>query len=240
MNVYRSLSPIRAMSFDLDDTLYDNRPVIQRVEREVTAWLHTQHPVSASKPLSWWQQLKKELIQTERQLAHDLTHLRFRQVEQGLIRLGYQDTEAEQAANNTLQEALRLRSDFVVPPKTHRILGMLSKRLPLVAITNGNVDVERIGLDKYFSLVLRAGSDGDAKPHHHMFSKAAEFLELSPSNILHVGDHLLSDVSGAKMSGFQACWFNDQGVILTHHRQAKTLPDIEIQDVEELLALVRC
>lgn len=32
MHFYRQLPVIEAMTFDLDDTLYDNRPVIRRVE----------------------------------------------------------------------------------------------------------------------------------------------------------------------------------------------------------------
>ncbi|HAS8091126.1 TPA: 2-haloalkanoic acid dehalogenase, partial [Vibrio vulnificus] len=46
MKHYRPLQPIAAMTFDLDDTLYDNRPVIERLEREVLAWLATQHPAT--------------------------------------------------------------------------------------------------------------------------------------------------------------------------------------------------
>lgn len=46
MKHYRPLQPIAAMTFDLDDTLYDNRPVIERLEREVLAWLAAQHPAT--------------------------------------------------------------------------------------------------------------------------------------------------------------------------------------------------
>ena len=37
MHFYRQLPVIEAMTFDLDDTLYDNRPVIRRVEAQVVA-----------------------------------------------------------------------------------------------------------------------------------------------------------------------------------------------------------
>ena len=33
MEFFRRLHDIRAISFDLDDTLYDNRPVIERAEQ---------------------------------------------------------------------------------------------------------------------------------------------------------------------------------------------------------------
>ena len=36
MRIYRGLKPIKAMTFDLDDTLYDNWPVIMKVEKAVS------------------------------------------------------------------------------------------------------------------------------------------------------------------------------------------------------------
>lgn len=35
MRFYRQLAPIAAITFDLDDTLYDNRPVIDKTEQEL-------------------------------------------------------------------------------------------------------------------------------------------------------------------------------------------------------------
>ncbi|MCV5262976.1 5-amino-6-(5-phospho-D-ribitylamino)uracil phosphatase YigB, partial [Escherichia coli] len=47
MKFYRRIEPIKAMTFDLDDTLYDNYPVIVRMERELLAWLKHHHPAVA-------------------------------------------------------------------------------------------------------------------------------------------------------------------------------------------------
>ena len=44
MRFYRSPGPISAITFDLDDTLYDNRPVIQRTEQEALAFMQNYHP----------------------------------------------------------------------------------------------------------------------------------------------------------------------------------------------------
>ncbi len=44
MRFYRPLRPLRALTFDLDDTLYDNRPVIARTERESLLFLQNYHP----------------------------------------------------------------------------------------------------------------------------------------------------------------------------------------------------
>ncbi|KJY81628.1 2-haloalkanoic acid dehalogenase [Vibrio galatheae] len=237
MQFFRHLQPIHAMTFDLDDTLYDNRPVIRHVEAQMVAWLHKHHPISASQTLRWWYDLKRSLAQEDTWLLNDVTLWRFKQIEKGLYLLGYQPQQAAQAAEDAIDQVLRLRSDFTVPAESHQVLTELAKRLPLVAITNGNVDVEKIGLGEYFSLVLKAGPDGYAKPHRQMFSKAQSYLSVAAENILHVGDHLISDVQGAKLSGYQACWFNDQNINLFDVSKARTLPDVEVNRLHDLLRL---
>lgn len=238
MQFYRHLGPIKAMTFDLDDTLYDNRPIIRQVEAQMVAWLHKYHPISAIKPLSWWYHLKRELAQEDAWLPNDVTLWRFKQIERGLSLLGYEPEQATQAASDAIEEVLRLRSDFSVPPQAHSVLAELAQHMPLVAITNGNVDVARIGLADYFSLTLKAGPDGYAKPHPQLFHKAAQHLKLPTESILHVGDHLVTDVLGAKNSGFSACWFNGEAHDLLRQRKAKVLPDVEVKCLSDLLLFI--
>lgn len=237
MIFYRKLSPIQAMTFDLDDTLYDNKPVILRTEEKATAWLHHHHPISATRSGRWWQAMKLQVLAENGFLKHDVTEWRYRQIETGLRSLGYSSSQASEAAAELILQVLRFRSDFQVPPSSHQVLQTLSRAMPLVAITNGNVDVEKIGLASYFSLVLRAGPDGYAKPHRALFDKATAFLALPPSNILHVGDHLVSDVKGAKNSGLSACWFNEQSKSIINQPRATTLPDVEVRALQELVLL---
>jgi len=238
MQFYRSLSPIQAITFDLDDTLYDNRPVIRYLDQQATLWLHTHHPVSATKPTEWWKALKVKLAQENPWLPHDVSLWRFENIRQGLMSLGYDAIAAEQAATDAMQEVHRLRNLIDVPDVTHRVLSELASKVPLIAITNGNVNPQKIGLDKYFQLILRAGPDGHAKPYPDMFVSARKFLNLPAKSILHVGDHPVKDVMGAKKNGFQACWYNDLGETLLATKKIKVLPDLEINHIEQLTWLI--
>lgn len=238
MLFYRQLGPIRAMSFDLDDTLYDNHPVIERLEQQVTQWLHQQHPLTASQPNAWWVSLKRQIAVQDPWLRHDVTQWRFEQIRQGLLQLGYSASLAQQVAEETIHEVLRLRNLVDVPPMTHQVLSSLAEKLPLIAITNGNVDVEQIGLSEYFQSVLKAGPDGRAKPYADLFEKASHRLALPARMILHVGDHLVTDVQGAKQNGFQSCWYNDQGLTLRENSRTTVLPDVEIHRLEQLNQLI--
>ncbi|MGL6316730.1 5-amino-6-(5-phospho-D-ribitylamino)uracil phosphatase YigB [Vibrio sp. WXL103] len=237
MLFYRSFAPIKAMTFDLDDTLYDNRPIIMRVEQQATAWLLQQHPIAQSRPLEWWQQRKRQVLKQAPELIHDVTRWRHRQIESGLSELGYDAEQARLAADAAIAEVLRLRSDFTVPEQSHRVMRELARRYPLIAITNGNVDVERIGLGEYFQQVYQAGPDGLSKPYPEMFNKAIAHLGLPAGEVLHVGDHLRSDVLGAQHAGMRTCWINDQGANLRSAKHARVLPDVEIHHLESLLSL---
>lgn len=238
MRFYRSIPVVQAMTFDLDDTLYDNRPVILRVERLAAEWLFTQHPVSQQWTKQQWQACKQRVLQQNLTLKHDVTRWRFEQIKQGLQQLGYDDLKAHSVASELIDKVLTWRSEFDVPCETHEVLTKLSDAMPLVAITNGNVDVEKIGLSQYFSLILKAGPDGRAKPAADMFETAVNFLSVPKQKILHVGDHCVTDVGGAKQHGLMACWFNDRGMTPRNSPRLKMLPDVEVSNLTSLLNLI--
>lgn len=238
MLIYRNPKIIKAISFDLDDTLYDNRPVIQNVEAQMAKWLHFNHPITASISLDKWDLFKKDVLQKEPELRNDVTLWRQKQIEFGLIQLGYSQQNALKASIEGIQHALYLRNLVDVPKDTHSLLSLLADKFPLVAITNGNVDIEKIGLSHYFQFALKAGTHGRAKPHGDMFELAAEMLTLPTKNILHVGDHLTSDVQGAVNAGFQACWLNLTNDTIRPNKALRMLPDIEIRSLNHLTYLL--
>ncbi|MDW6002579.1 5-amino-6-(5-phospho-D-ribitylamino)uracil phosphatase YigB [Vibrio mangrovi] len=238
MYYYRFLPSIQAMTFDLDDTLYDNVPVIRRLENKMLDWMHLNHPISALRPDEWWKQLKASLAQSSPELVHDVTQWRYENVMQGLILLGYAAHDARNAAEDAINEMFYWRNQIDVPEETHQVLTLLSRKIPLVAITNGNVDPEKIGLGHYFQRILKAGPDGFSKPYPDLFVKAQRDLGLPSSHILHVGDHLRTDVYGAKMNGFGACWLNDRRKNMRTAHAAMLLPDLEIHQLQSLLHLL--
>lgn len=237
MQFYRHLGPINALTFDLDDTLYDNRPVIVRAEQTMLDWLIQLLPRPDMLRRDDWLRLKNQLVTVAPSLSHDVSEWRYETIKIGLMQLGWRLKEAELAARHGLELVLVERNKVDVPAETHRVLALLSAQLPLVGITNGNVDPQKIGLAGYFSEIYHAGRDGFAKPEADLFMKAIGHLGIPAHQILHVGDHLHSDVFGAKRHGLQACWYNDQHRQLTA-TNVRCLPDVEINYLAELLPLI--
>lgn len=237
MQFYRKLNKIKALTFDLDDTLYDNRPVIENLEIKLREWLCVAHPVSGTQSVDWWSDLKQELVFASPLLAQDVSHWRFCQIKQGLMRLGYQEVDADNAAKEAMVVTRQLRNQIVIPSMTFDVLGELAQRLPLIGITNGNVDPQAIGLEKYFNSVLFAQKDGAAKPHADLFIKASQLLKVPLAHTLHVGDSLNADVKGALTAGAMACWYNDISSTALDKSEHEFLPHLEISALDDLLLL---
>ena len=242
MKFYRRLNTIKAMSFDLDDTLYDNGPNVRKAEAWLQQYLRETYPHLPFFEALDWLKLRKTVLARQPQLGHDLSLLRIAVLTEFLqsysTDIGVDTESAKALATDIFQQFLAVRSDFVVPEKSLQVLATLSEKMPVIAITNGNVDTDAIGLTPYFSQVIKSSVEHKMKPAADMFYLAARQLHVPKQHILHVGDHLISDVSGAVSNGLMAAWFNPQQKCLKQGTKLTHLPDIELSDLDELLSLL--
>lgn len=235
MKYYRPLKPFKAISFDLDDTLYDNHPIIKKAEDDILAYLNQQYPELAQLTQAQWVSYKNLIAKELPQLMDDVSLWRIKTLTRIMIIYGITPFKAILYAQQAFDQFITLRSAFTVPDKSIQLLEKLAKFYPVIAITNGNVDECKIQLDDKFQFVLKAGNGFKAKPQGDLFIEAARRLNIEVSDILHVGDHLISDVYGAQNNGAQAVWFNPNKQSLTG---ALLLPTVEISQLEQLYKLV--
>lgn len=235
MKFYRSLRPFKAISFDLDDTLYDNHPVIKKAEADFLTYLTSSYQELEQLDARKWGLYKALLIKENPALQHDVSLWRKEITKRVMVVYGISMVNAIKYSEVALQHFLHLRSDFTVPQQSIQLLEELALHYPIIAITNGNVDVKQIGLDDKFQFVIKAGNGLNSKPHLDMFEQAALQLNIQVADLLHVGDHLISDVYGAQNNYAQAVWFNPKGEQL---KGAKLLPSIEMADLQNLLKLI--
>lgn len=238
MHFYRTLMPIAAMTFDLDDTLYDNVPVMDKTEQETLQFIRqydTRFRDFSSQQVDAY---KQPLLAQHPHLLHDITQWRWLAAKNMLLDNDYNDADANKGADAIMAHFAYWRSAIKVPEKTHQVLSKLAQKIPLIAITNGNAQPQHCGLAHYFTAILKAGPDGRSKPYPDMFNKAASLLNLAHQQILHVGDHLVTDVEGAIHSGLQACWINLDNRSLFVDNQTRVMPHIEITDLNDLANLV--
>lgn len=160
MRFYRPLGRISALTFDLDDTLYDNRPVILRTEREALTFVQNYHPALRSFQNEDLQRLRQAVREAEPEIYHDVTRWRFRSIEQAMLDAGLSAEEASAGAHAAMINFAKWRSRIDVPQQTHDTLKQLAKKWPLVAITNGNAQPELFGLGIILSLCCALARTG--------------------------------------------------------------------------------
>ncbi|MGS0675485.1 HAD-IA family hydrolase [Shewanella sp. 0m-4] len=239
MKIFIRPQAFDAISFDLDDTLYDNRPIIRQAESALQAFLHQQWPKSKLWQLADWHKLKLALFKESPKLRHDTTLARLLMLERGLLELGYDAKTATAGAQAGLAHFVMHRSHFKVSSEVVELLNALKARYRLIGITNGNVDHQRVGLDGVFEFVLHPGHGFKQKPSSDMFTHAADKLALPLSRILHVGDSAKSDVDGARKAGCQAVWLNPGFGVTEKSIANRQLPHIEIASVLQLRDLIK-
>jgi putative hydrolase of the HAD superfamily len=135
--------------------------------------------------------------------AHDLSALRRETLRRALAAAGDDPALAEPAFEVFFAERQRVELfDDVLPA-----LGRLAARWPIVALSNGNADVQRVpGLGRHFHATLSARELGLAKPAAAAFMQACRRAGAEPARTLHVGDDPTLDVDGALDAGLHAAW----------------------------------
>ncbi len=235
MRIYKSLAPIRALSFDLDDTLYANPEVIARAELAMQQSIARQLPDFVDNNPQYWHQLRWQLAEQKPEIRHDVSQWRLTALEQGLTAAGISNCVAMDIAQYAMDAFLNVRTNIQLAPEVRPILQQLAAKFPLVAITNGNANLAKMGIADLFAVSLRAGPDGRMKPFPDMFLKAASQLGLPTKQILHIGDHPVSDVVGALNAGYQAAWMDK---FCRPSIRLQVLPHLAISELNQLLELL--
>lgn len=196
---------IKAITFDLDDTLWDVWPVVERAEELLHDWLAAHYPRIPEQltPLEL-RGLCSEVAAARPDLAYDRTWLRKQALNLAAHRAGYRQFDVEGAF-----EVFFLARNAVEPfAEVRPTLERLSRRYRLASLSNGNADLRLIGLDDLFVFSLNAIDLHAAKPDPRFFQEASRRLAARPDQIVHVGDDPEHDVFGAVQAGFRSVWVN--------------------------------
>lgn len=218
---------VKAITLDLDDTLWPIDCVIDRAEAILHAWLEEHAPgVAESLPPPSFAAYRRMLALELPAIAHDYTALR-----REALRRALRDHGADPDLAATAMEVfLGARNEVEFFPDVLEALARLARRFRIVSLSNGNADLGRIGIDRYFAAVMSARIAGVAKPDARIFHAACARVDVPPDAVLHVGDDPDLDVRGALNAGVKSAWVN---------RHAKLWPGAPVATVEvcDLLAL---
>lgn len=229
---FSPVNGIRTITLDLDDTLWEIHPVIRRAEDRLRAWLGERYPrITEHFTPERVSELRARVVERHADKAHDLTFLRRSVLNDMAAAVGYAGFAVDEAFA-VFDEA---RNEVELFPEARPALIALRQRFTLIAVTNGNASLEKIGIAEYFSGHVSAATAGAAKPARPIFDAAVRAGGASAAATLHVGDHPLYDVHGAQAAGLQTVWVNRDGNAWPKEYAA---PDREVRHVGELAALL--
>ncbi|MGB6056302.1 MAG: HAD family hydrolase [Burkholderiaceae bacterium] len=200
--------PIKAVLFDLDDTLWPILPVITRAETVLHDWLVANAPAVAERfSIDTLRRQRLKLMAVDPRYQIDLWALRHAALTQAFASAG-EDVAKVDHAMAVFSAARNAVTPFddVAPA-----LASLRQRTLLGAVTNGTADLEVIGLAHHFQVCLSAPRLGCAKPGAAIFHLACEALGVAPAEALYVGDDPHLDVEGARRAGLQTMWIDRFG-----------------------------
>jgi putative hydrolase of the HAD superfamily len=225
------LSNIRSVVFDLDDTLWPCEPTILNAEVKLYEWLKKNYPrITNEYSLDDMRKQRASFALLNPHIAHDVTALR----KQSLAELAKKFDYPYDVSVNGLLLFRKYRNRVSLFDDSLPTLRELKKHFILGVITNGNADLEAIGLNKHFDFIVTAEEAGSAKPDQMIFDYARNKVKLETHQLLYVGDHPVNDVLGSRNSGWKSLWFNPSNKVWMENIQ----PDAEINKLSELPGLL--
>lgn len=226
------MNSIRAICFDLDNTLWDVWPVIRRAEQAMYDFLVARYPQAvAQMTIESMREARVRVALEHPQMAHDFSFLRKQALRQQAQTCGYTESMAEEA----FDVFLNARNDIELYADTRPALTLLRQRYRLFSASNGNADLAKVGLAHFFERSVAAREVGALKPDPIVYLKVIEGTDLAPHEVMFVGDDPEHDVDGARRAGMLPVWINRDDAVWP---QTLELPLHSIKSLQELTHLL--
>ena len=212
---------IRAVLFDLDDTLFDHR----HASRQALKAVRECHPTVASVDASGLDRRHAEIL-------FESVGISPGDLEDGLLarraavayRTRYMQSWREVCGATALLRALR--------PQVR--IGIVSNNLA----REQHDKLRFCGFDRYLDAIVISEEAGVAKPDPAIFRQALERLSAEAAETMMIGDAWATDIAGARAAGVRAIWFNPSG-----SSRPEAWPDVDeiraLEPVSTVLSLVR-
>ena len=200
---------IRAISLDLDDTLWPVGPTIVRAEQRAQAALTENAPQVALRwDIDHLRALRAKILDEQPRLRHDLLQIRRLALQHAFADCGSSPAASAAPIETALSVFMVARNEVELYPEVEACLQRLGRRYRIASLTNGNADLKIVGLAHLFHTTVSAHEHGTTKPDPALFHITCKQLECAPEQVVHVGDDPDFDVRGATNAGLHAVWIN--------------------------------
>ena len=207
------ISKIKMITFDLDDTLWDNKPTITNAEIKTRNWIEERVGRVDWGDFNDFLSLRQDLIKRDQSIAWDIGKLRIEIFKEKIKKLVSPD-DVQKISEDAFNYFFKKRHEIRLFPHVENALKNLSKNYILGVLTNGNADVYKLSIGKYFKFSISSLEAKDSKPNKPHFKLAQGYLPgVKYNEMLHIGDHQINDIFGAYALGINVLWFNNNGAL---------------------------
>jgi putative hydrolase of the HAD superfamily len=224
---------IKAILFDLDDTLFDRTTAVERTlqamsnefpglfsgitaDKIIRAFFHSDEIATL--------EFNKGLSLEDTRLFRDREFLKSLGLDQGYA----------PAIDAFYVKYYPTNKVFVAGAK--QIIERLARAYRLGLISNGNAidqyqKLDNLGIRHLLNCTILSEEIGIRKPDPRIFQEASGLLKISVEECLYVGDSYDNDIIGARNAGMRACWFNPRDI---PSPQTTVIPDFKISTLDQL------
>jgi FMN hydrolase / 5-amino-6-(5-phospho-D-ribitylamino)uracil phosphatase len=231
---------IDVLSFDLDDTLWPNPPVIQSANHAMLNKLHelvprTKQLLPSTQLKQWHQQFFNSVVGID----FDLNQKRLKAIANYLSAIDEPDPD-NMIAGQVFDAFFRARQCVKLYDDVLLALEQLSKRFRLVSLTNGNADMNQINGHHFFESHYTAAQFAVAKPDPRIYRKLLTAVNCPAARLAHIGDSLTMDVEPAQKIGINGIWLDRQSNSFANESEANQVnvqPKLTVNTLTELAEL---
>ena len=214
LGLIRKMPEIKLITFDLDDTFWDIKSTIINAEINSRKWIEDR----IKKKIEWgtfddFLEIRNELIKKNPSLDYDLGLLRKKMIAYHTQKYFKNEKDLDEFIEEAYSFFLEERHKVEFFNDVITVLEKLSLNYKLGVLTNGNADIKKLGIDYMFDFSVSSMDVKSNKPDQGHFIKAKELSQINFHNTLHVGDHPVNDVYGARELGINVMWFNPNNLV---------------------------
>ena len=231
--------PVRAVLFDLDDTLFDHqhcaRTGLMRVRDDHACF----RAVAASSFEASHARILEDLHLEVMAGRVELEAARVERFRRLYAWAGVLAAPALAARAAATYRAKYLEARTEVRGAT-ALLEAVKPFARIGVVTNNLLEEQRdklrhCGLDRHIDVLVASGETGVSKPDPAIFELALERMQVAADEAVMVGDSWANDVEGARAAGIRAVWLNRNG---KGSRDPEVAAIFSLEPVEEVLRVV--
>ncbi|XP_041043935.1 N-acylneuraminate-9-phosphatase isoform X1 [Carcharodon carcharias] len=239
---------IRALLFDLDNTLIDTAGAGRQAERQVKNLLISRHGYEESAADLIIEKFNTKL---EKERADSSTEIDIDEERTLFLELAIQETNGHKLDQGLATECYLLwkstrLQNIHIPDEVQAMLRELHQSYKLLLLTNGSSSVQREKInvcqcEQYFDLIVIGGEHQEQKPARSIFQECFRLLGVKPDACVMIGDNLKTDIEGGVNAGVCATiWINNNNGKLD---KESAVPDYTVKsvlDVKGILENIKC